>query len=138
MTVLVIKEVWYQFQIGCPGKRVQERHKRKSKATSEKASLRRFLRPAAGILLIIVGIVLLILPGPGLPFVFLGGFLLAERFLAIAKLMDWLELRIRSVCGSCQKCWIRAPLFIKIMFVALVLGLLTGFGCAGYWFFLRR
>ena len=55
---------------------------------------RRILTIGAGIGLIVVGLLLLVLPGPGLLVAAVGAALLAEESLTVARALDWLDVRV--------------------------------------------
>jgi Putative transmembrane protein (PGPGW) len=43
------------------------------------------------------GFVLLFIPGPGLVFLFVGAFLIAQQSLLAARALDWSELRLKKL-----------------------------------------
>ena len=52
-----------------------------------------------GVLILLAGIVLLPLPGPGMLVVAAGALLMAEGSRAVAGLLDAIEVRVRSLIG---------------------------------------
>ncbi len=79
----------------------------------------------------LVGLLLCVIPGPGIPFIFFGGALLASESLAVARIMDWLEVRVRKVWDWARQLWDKMPWWGKIP-VALVV---VAAGVASSWFF---
>jgi hypothetical protein len=63
----------------------------------------RMLTIVGGTLLVGVGVVMLVAPGPGILVIGVGGALLAEESLTAARILDWLELRIRRVISALRK-----------------------------------
>ena len=57
---------------------------------------------AAGVLLMIAGVIALPLPGPGLAIMALGALLIAEESRAAARAFDWLELKLRHLFASAR------------------------------------
>jgi hypothetical protein len=57
----------------------------------------------AGTLLLAVGLVMLVAPGPGILVVVLGGALLAEESQLIARFLDWAEVGIRRLISALRK-----------------------------------
>jgi hypothetical protein len=88
-----LKNNWRELADGKPGKRFQDRHEKKKGDGKGGRTLKLI---AAG-LLIAVGVVLLVIPGPGSVFIVLGGALLAEESAPVARALDWTELRIRKL-----------------------------------------
>jgi hypothetical protein len=96
---------WRELKKGRPGHRFQERAEKNANSHSSRSWFRRFLQLAIGIIIIAAGIVLCFIPGPGLPLILLGAALLAERSRPIARLMDWLEVKLRSLMGWAKTRW---------------------------------
>ena len=59
--------------------------------------MRTLLGIGLGLILLAVGLVLLELPGPGILIATIGAALLAGESLTIAKLLDWLDLRLTAL-----------------------------------------
>lgn len=78
---------------GKAGRRFQQRYARRRAVPC--GALRKWLIMVAGAVVILVGIVLLPLPGPGMLVVVFGAALMAGHSLAIARLLDRAELNLR-------------------------------------------
>ena len=90
-----VKRSWKAFARARPGRRFSayyERQRRKRHSALVKA-----LWWVAGVVLVLAGAFLLVFPGPGLPVVAAGGALIASRSRPAARVMDWLELKLRRV-----------------------------------------
>ena len=85
---------WREFWADAPGRRFALRYKRLNGAGRHPA--RRALRAAAGVLLVLVGIVFMPLPGPGFVPVLAGLALLAGESVGMARGLDRAELKLRS------------------------------------------
>jgi hypothetical protein len=92
-----LKRRWRRLRAGQPGARFQRQYRENRE--SRKSGLHRWGAVAAGAGLILVGIILLFIPGPGLLFIATGGAVLATESLAVARVLDWLEIRGRRVIG---------------------------------------
>lgn len=57
-----------------------------------------------------VGVVLLFIPGPGIPFLILGAGLLAEQFHPAASVLDWLEVQMRRITRRGKAWWRQASI----------------------------
>lgn len=100
-------------------------------------SVGRIWRLLLGTALVVVGLILCVIPGPGLPFIFLGGALLASQFKLIARAMDWFELRVRTVAGWALRHWKKLPLWARLVVGAVIVA--AGFASMYffYWFMHR-
>jgi hypothetical protein len=72
------------------------------------------------VLILIVGIAMMPLPGPGFPIVLVGAALLARESSRAARALDWLEVKIRSVWAWGVHRWrkISPALKVSIFLVA--------------------
>ena len=87
-----------------------------------------------GLLIVAIGIVGLPAPGPGFLIIALGGALLARESRAVARAMDWLEVRLRRVFHWARSTWKHAAPLAKALLVVVGLGLA---GMAGYLAYLQ-
>jgi len=58
---------------------------------------------AAGVVCAIIGIALLVLPGPGILFLAVAGGFFASESLTIARFLDWIEVDARAVWAWVRK-----------------------------------
>jgi hypothetical protein len=91
-----LKKKWRELADGAPGKRFQSRYEKKHRDCRRGG---RTLTWVAAAVLIVTGIVLLVVPGPGSVLIVLGAALLAEESLRVARALDWTEIRIRRLFG---------------------------------------
>lgn len=123
-----LRQQWREFRRGPPGHRFQERFKRNQQARSDRSRLTRFLKPIAAILFLVAGVVFCLIPGPGLPLLLIGAGLLADVSLTAARVMDWLEVRIRYVISPATRWWKQASNTAK--YAVIVLGAFLTSGAA--------
>src|SRR4051812_42222743 len=97
-----LKRQWRDLRDASPGNRFQAQFERSQRANAHKSRFRRCVPVLAGAVLLIAGVILCFIPGPGLPLIFLGAGMLAERFRAVARAMDWLEVKLRKM----KKRWV--------------------------------
>lgn len=126
------KKQWLEFKRGRPGRRFQDRFERNRQARSGRSRMVRFIKPFAGGVLLVAGVVFCLIPGPGLPLLLIGAGLLADVSLPVARAMDWLDVRIRNVISRAGKWWRRASKTQKSVVVVLALILVGGVACGGY------
>jgi hypothetical protein len=104
-----------------PGSRFETLHERHTEGKHGVAM--RCVGVVAGVGLVLVGLVQLVVPGPGMLFIVLGAALLAREFHVIAVAMDTAELRIRAIVKWIVAAWRGASTLAKAAVV--------GFAAAG-------
>ncbi len=85
---------WEEFRASAPGARFRERYERVK--CLERPPAERFARCGAGIVIVLVGLVLVPLPGPGWLIVGFGVTMLAQESRRIARVCDGIEIRCRG------------------------------------------
>jgi hypothetical protein len=88
---------WRELRRGDPGRRFRERYERRHKRSHPNG--RKWSAIIFGALIVLAGIVLLPLPGPGMLVIAAGALLMAEESLAIARALDAIEVRARNLLG---------------------------------------
>jgi len=78
------------------------------------------------------GVILCLIPGPGVPLLILGAALLAERSRVMAKALDWLELKLRKVIAWAKAWWKQAPLSARFTVILVVTVVLATAGYGAY------
>ncbi|MCW1886012.1 hypothetical protein OKA04_14840 [Luteolibacter flavescens] len=91
------KKRWEEFKQSRPGHRFQDRHRQNRERHFGRSPFVNALQPAAGILLIVAGVVFCVIPGPGLPLLLIGLAMIADVSLWVAVRLDRFELWLRSV-----------------------------------------
>jgi hypothetical protein len=119
MATASLKKDFRDIKRGRPGHRFQDHYKHEHRAHGTRRSRGRLWRLVVGIALLLVGVVLCFIPGPGLPFIFLGGALLAAESLVVARIMDWLEVRVQAIRHWGIRHWKKLPLWGRIIVGAL-------------------
>ena len=92
-----LRQRWQEFKDSPPGRRFQCIHKRRAKRHPEGAGWRRWGLLALGIFLLLAGIFFLAVPGPGTLVLAVGLALIAQESLTVARLLDWLEVKLRPL-----------------------------------------
>ena len=127
-----IKREWQELKKGRPGSRFQKRAERAKRDRAKQSWLKRLAKPAIGIILTVAGVIFCLIPGPGLPLIFIGAALLAERSRPAARFLDWLEVRTRRLFGWAKRWWQRATAIAKVAVVILAAAALSGAGYGAY------
>ncbi len=121
------KQNWYEFKRSQPGYRFQERYNRRQQTTSGPFDPKNLLYIAVGVLIVVVGVLLAPIPGPGGVIAFVGLAFIGAEFLPIARALDWGELRVRGIVKWAKDVWRVLPLSMRIVvgLVAAVIALLV-------------
>jgi len=108
---------------GRPGQRFKDRYAeaRKSRADASWAQrARRGLRLLLALVAIVIAVMLMFIPGPAVLFYFFAGTLLASESLYVARLLDWIEVRLRASWKWGKGHWGRTPAWGRATLVTLV------------------
>jgi hypothetical protein len=104
-----------------PGSRFETLHERHTEGQHSFAL--RFWCVIGGVALVLAGVLQLVMPGPGILFIAVGGALLAREFHVIAVALDSAEVRIRAMVKWLLEGWHGASTAAKAVAV--------GFAAAG-------
>ncbi len=91
------KRQWQHFKDSPSGRRFQTRYRMRRMQAG--GFMRKILLTAAGGLLMLVGVALLVLPGPGLLVMAIGATFIAEESLLAARVLDRLDLYLTHWLG---------------------------------------
>ncbi|HWM44647.1 MAG TPA: PGPGW domain-containing protein [Burkholderiales bacterium] len=92
---MIDTQSWDRFVHALPGRRFQERYRRKQREQS--GAWKRCAFVIAGIALSLVGILFMAIPGPGIPILALGLALVAQESAVMARFLDRAEIRLRRL-----------------------------------------
>ena len=110
-----LREHWEELKHGRPGRRFRDRYDRTHKKTARAVgTAMRIGLFVVALLCLAVAVVLSVIPGPAIPFFFVAGGLLASESRIIARVMDWFEVRARSLGGRAKRLWKTLPFFARI------------------------
>ena len=120
------KQTWRRFKAGNPGQRFQQEFRRRHSAG--RSPIQKALLIVGGLLLMAAGFLLLFIPGPGLVFLFVGGFLIAQQSLVAARVLDWSEIRLRKLLAWSLRAWRRSSTALKLLLVVVAVVVLGAVG----------
>jgi hypothetical protein len=124
------RKEWHEFHSASPGRRFQIRYHQRRK--SGVSTLGTYLILGMGALLFGAGLLFIVAPGPGVTMVLVGGALMAQVSLRVARAMDRGELRVRAALRPLGCFWVRASLAPKAAVIALAALLFIGMTAASY------
>ena len=105
----LVKAEWHRFKNDPPGERF-ENHRERIKDRSRWHSA---IALAAGILLIVSGVVFCFIPGPGLPQIVFGLGLVASHSRPLSNVLDRAEPVLRGFGAAVQRWWRNLPVVGK-------------------------
>lgn len=117
------RQRWKTLTHGHPGRRFEDRYEAGKKARSNTDwgnRIVRLLRLVLAMVAVLVGVVLVFIPGPAIVFFFLAGSLLAAESRGVARFLDWSELRLRAIWGWSRRHWEKLPQWGRVAFAAAV------------------
>ncbi len=115
-----LKHDWREFAESEPGRRFKDRYHRRRE--NERGHIvKRVLLIALGAIIAVGSLALAPLPGPGWGTVFIGLMILGGELLPAARLLDWLEVRLRKLWQFIQRVWRSSVLGKVAVVVAAVI-----------------
>lgn len=126
-----MKRDWQEFTESEPGSRFQDRYRRRQEEEQSHTAKRIFLI-VLGAIIAVGSLVTAPLPGPGWATVFLGLMILAGELLPAARLLDWLEVKLRKLWQSIQSVW-RSSLVGKVVVIVVAVILAAAVFYTAYW-----
>jgi fatty acid desaturase len=111
------KMQWQALRRGQPGKRFQARYRSGQKAVKEAGAghkALRIFRLLVALGCVVVGVVLVFIPGPAILFFLIAGGLLSAESIVVARFLDWAEVKLRAGWTWSKRHWKKLPLAGKI------------------------
>ena len=105
---------WHHFASGRAGLRFRERYRLHQSRKRGGFDIVRICYIVGGALLIAVSALLGWLPVLGWGTAILGLSMIAGEFYPVARLMDWLEVRVRQLLGPLGKAFLRMPTWAQL------------------------
>jgi hypothetical protein len=121
-----LKQTWRRLKAGKPGQRFQQEFTRHHSAG--RSPVQKALLIIGGLVFMAAGFLLLFIPGPGLVFLFAGGFLIAQQSLVAARMLDWSEMRLRKLLVGSLRAWRRSSVPLKLLVVVVAVVVLGAVG----------
>src|SRR5215210_9467890 len=122
---------WRSFSRGRPGKRFQDRYRRRQELGHGRWSVLRIFNLTLGILIVAVSAVGGLLPGPGWGTAIIGFALIAGEFLPAARLLDRAEIQLRHFLQFVRDIWGHSWAG-KVLVVAVAALILAALGYTAY------
>lgn len=123
-----LKKEWHRFREDEPGKRFDNHRRRVEQRSRAHAALSLVM----AVVLLVVGFVLLFVPGPGLPLIVFGLALLATHSERLSRLLDRAEPPIRDVAHRAARRWKGMPRAARTGLIASAVVVASVFLLASY------
>lgn len=120
------RQHWREFSESRPGKRFQERYRRRQESGHGPFSIRRIINLTLGILIVAVSAVGGLLPGPGWGTAIIGFALIAGEVLLAARFLDRAEVQLRNFIQFCKDVWTIANPVGKALIVVFLAACASG------------
>lgn len=127
-----VKKSWRQFEASAPGERFQDRYKRRQQSGCNGFPWRKIFNLLIGMVLMAAGLFMVLFPGPGWLTILFGLGFIAGESKAIARFMDWLEIRFRKIVRRTWHLYRHSSTPARTLAVLLALALAAGSGYAAY------
>ncbi len=128
-----LEQQWREFKQSKLGRRFQERYERPRRARTQASLVLRILLWFGAAILTALGIVFVFIPGPAFVFFLLAGGLIATESRAVARFMDWGEVKGHALFSWSRRRWKSLPAAAKAALAAVTLGGAAGIAYFSYW-----
>ncbi|MEO6246200.1 MAG: hypothetical protein ABIQ12_12270 [Opitutaceae bacterium] len=130
-----LKRKFLALKRGHPGQRFQQSYANARRHRKDTPAWHRVVQFGVAIIALIIGAILVVLPGPAFVFFGIAGALLATESRHVAIVLDWLELRLRPIAAWVQRHWKRLRPATRIGVLAAGA---SGFAAVACWFLFLR
>lgn len=127
------KRSWRLFKSSKPGDRFQVRYYYRKQSSHGRSSLSRIFTIVVGSVLVIVSAFFGWAPGPGMVTLVIGLAMVGGEFLAVARFLDWAEVRLRKLGWWARDVWKGALPVGKALIVLAILACVAAFGYGVYY-----
>jgi uncharacterized protein (TIGR02611 family) len=132
-----VKKHWHELKRSRPGHRFQERYERRKKEHHGSFHWARWLNIIGGTLVILAGVFMLAVPGPGMLVAVVGLSMLGSEFLTLARFLDWSEVKLRKMFSWARRWWKGAGWAMRTSLILLACLVAAGAIYGGYAVWMR-
>lgn len=125
-----LRRQWKAMTDADPGKRFQVRYEQRRHMRV--SALWTPLYVLVGSALFVLGLTMLVAPGPGLIVLFIGAALIGQESLVVARALDRTEVGLRRALKAALRGWQRAPAVAKAALIILGASAVAGAGWGAY------
>lgn len=125
-----LKRQWERFREFPAGERFECHYERRQEHRG--TPFKRALFIGGGLLIMAAGVFFLPAPGPGMLILLIGASLVAQESRVAARVLDWTELRLRTIASWAESRWHDASPAIKVLLAVSVLVVLGAVAYGAY------
>ena len=129
-----LKEDWRHLKHGEPGQRFKDRYYLSQRRYRGRFTFWRVLNIGVGSGIALGGMLMVIAPGPGWLAIFLGLGMLGGELLPVARFLDWIEVRARTLVRWVGVSWNSIPVVGRVLIVLAILMIVATSVYGGYYF----
>lgn len=122
-----LKKYWQRLRQARPGERFQELYKQRQ--NTRRTLWPRLLFVGLGLLLVIIGFILMFVPGPGSVIALLGAAMLAQESRFVARLLDRAEVTLWQCLAWAKRYWASSSQVTRVL-LSLVAASMIAVGVA--------
>jgi Putative transmembrane protein (PGPGW) len=116
-----LKEDWRHLKHGEPGQRFKDRYYLSQRRNRSRITFWRVFNIGAGSGIALGGLLMVIAPGPGWLAIFLGLGMLSGELLAVARILDRIEVQLRKLIRWLREAWNNTSVVGKaLIFLAIL------------------
>jgi hypothetical protein len=130
-----LRRQWKAMTDAKPGKRFQVRYEQRRQMRASALWTPVYLLVGSAFLLL--GLTMLVAPGPGIAGVFIGAALIGQESLVVARALDRLEVGLRRHTKTVLRLWKRAPTSAKAALIVIGASAVAGAGWGAYALFMK-
>ena len=116
-----LKEDWRHLKHGEPGQRFKDRYYLSQRRNRSRITFWRVFNIGAGSGIALGGLLMVIAPGPGWLAIFLGLGMLSGELLAVARILDKIEVQLRKLIRWLSEAWNNTPVVGKALILLAIL-----------------
>jgi hypothetical protein len=116
-----LKEDWRHLKHGEPGQRFKDRYHFSQRRNRSRITFWRVFNIGAGSGIALGGLLMVIAPGPGWLAIFLGLGMLSGELLAVARILDKIEVQLRKLIRWLREAWNNTPVVGKALILLAIL-----------------
>lgn len=130
-----LRRQWKAMTDAKPGRRFQVRYQQRRQMRASVLWTPLYL--IVGSALSLLGLTMLVAPGPGLLMLVVGAALIGQESLVVARALDRLEIGLRRLVKTALRLWKRAPAVAKAALVIVGASAVAGAGWGAYAVFIN-
>ncbi len=126
------RQNWQKFKQSEPGRRFEERYRRRQQSEHGWLDPRRLFYVIGGLVIAVGSLLFGVLPGPGILTFLVGLGMVAGEFRPVARLLDWAEVQARKLGRWVRDTW-SSSIGGKVVLIVVALAITAVVGYGAYY-----